>query len=84
MEDHANLPDEIYLVESALDRWTVRLMKYDENFLSGQDWTEFNSAELADVTAAGADDGAENGGAKVVHGSGGIWLAAGGVKLCHL
>jgi hypothetical protein len=26
----------------------------------------------------------ENGGAKVVHGSGGIWHAAGGVKLCHL
>jgi len=26
----------------------------------------------------------ENGGAKLVHGSGGIWLAAGGVKLCHL
>jgi hypothetical protein len=39
-------------------------------------------AILAILTGLGSV--AENGGAKLVHGSGGIWLAAGGVKLCHL
>lgn len=55
LEDHANLPDEIYLVETALDRWAVRLMKYDECYLPEEDQTEFNSAELTDITGAGED-----------------------------
>ena len=54
LENHANLPDEIYLVETALDRWHVRLMKHDENNLPDEGWTEFSSAELTDVTGAGA------------------------------
>ncbi len=52
LEDHANLPDEIYLVETALNRWIVRLMWYDECYLPEDGWTEFNSAELTDITGA--------------------------------
>jgi hypothetical protein len=55
LEDHANLPDEIYLVKTALDRWTVRLMKYDESYLPEEESHEFSSAELTDITGAGAD-----------------------------
>jgi hypothetical protein len=46
-----DLPDEIYLVETALDRWDVRLMKSDEAIFLGEEWTEFDSAQLSDVTA---------------------------------
>jgi hypothetical protein len=51
LAEHSDLPDEIYIVETALDRWDVRLMKYDQSFLLGEDWTEFNSAQLNDITA---------------------------------
>jgi len=54
MEGRANLPDEIYLVETSLDRWDVRLMKHDEKIWPEGAWTEFNSAELTDITGAGA------------------------------
>ncbi|MCH9034287.1 MAG: hypothetical protein IID42_07260 [Planctomycetes bacterium] len=55
LEGRPDLPDEIYLVETALDRWVVRLMKYDEINLPERDWTEFNSAELTDITGASED-----------------------------
>ncbi len=55
LEDHANLPDEIYLVETALNRWVVRLMRYDECYWPEDGWAEFNSAELTDITGAGED-----------------------------
>ena len=50
MEDQADLPDEIYLVQTALDRWVVRCMKYDETFMPDEQWAEFKSAELTDMT----------------------------------
>ena len=55
LEDHTNLPDEIYLVETALNRWVVRLMRYDECYWPEDGWAEFNSAELTDITGAGGD-----------------------------
>ncbi len=55
LEDQANPPDEIYLVETAVDRWAVRLMKYDESYLPEEEWTEFDSVELTDITGAGVD-----------------------------
>ncbi len=55
LEGRPDLPDEVYLVETALDRWVVRLMKYDEINLPERDWTEFNSAELTDITGAGEE-----------------------------
>jgi hypothetical protein len=55
LEDHADLPDEIYLVKTPLNRWTVRLMKYDECYLPEEDRTQFISAELTDITGAGED-----------------------------
>ncbi len=55
LEDHADLPDEIYLVKTPLNRWTVWLMKYDECYLPEEDRTLFNSAELTDITGAGED-----------------------------
>ncbi len=53
--DHADLPDEIYLVETHLDRWKLRVMKHDDRCLPEQDRTEFHSAELADITAPDDD-----------------------------
>lgn len=50
MKERVDLPDEIYLVETAVDRWAVKLMKYDESYLPEGDWKEFDSAELADIT----------------------------------
>ena len=55
LEDHADLPDEIYLVKTPLNRWTVRLMKYDECYLPEEDRTQFISAELTDITGASED-----------------------------
>ncbi len=55
LEDHADLPDEIYLVKTPLDRWNVWLMKYDECYLPEENRTEFNSAELTDITGSGED-----------------------------
>ena len=52
---HIDLPDEIYLVETAIDRWTVRRLKYEENHLPGDDWTEFESADLIDITNSAAE-----------------------------
>jgi hypothetical protein len=45
-----NLPDHIYLVETALDSWDVRLLKDEENIVPEGDWTEFDSAQLKDIT----------------------------------
>ena len=53
--NHADLPDEIYLVKTALDRWNVWPMKYDECCLPEEERTEFNSAELTDITGASED-----------------------------
>lgn len=50
MKERVDLPDEIYLVETAVDRWAVKLMKYDESYLPEEGWAEFDSAELADIT----------------------------------
>lgn len=44
-------PDEIYLVQASLDTWEVRLMNCDQRSLDGEDWIEFDSAELYDITA---------------------------------
>ena len=55
LEDRADQPDEIYLVETGLDRWGVRLMKYDGCYSPEEDRTDFNSAELTDITGAGED-----------------------------
>lgn len=52
-----NLPDEIYLVKSALDTWTVRRMKQDDDMVPEEVWHEFESAELADITGAGEVQG---------------------------
>lgn len=52
MEERADLPDEIYLIETAVNTWAVRLMKYDENYFPEVDWTEFKSTELTDITNA--------------------------------
>ena len=55
LEKRADLPDEIYLVETAVDRWAVRLMKCDESCFPDEDWTEFDSAELTDIINAAAE-----------------------------
>jgi hypothetical protein len=51
LEKRPDLPDEIYLVETALDRWDVRLMKCDAEILLGEEWVEFDSVQLNDITA---------------------------------
>jgi hypothetical protein len=50
LAEHSDLPDEIYLVETVLDRWDVRLLKCDEKIFPGEDWIEFDSAQLNDIT----------------------------------
>jgi hypothetical protein len=45
-----DLPDEIYLVETAIEPWDVRRMKYDGDLLPDDKPTEFASADLVDVT----------------------------------
>jgi hypothetical protein len=49
-EGRADLPDEIYLVETALDTWTTWCMKRDDDLLPEEEWDEFDSAELVDLT----------------------------------
>ena len=46
-----NLPDEIYLIETAVDPWTVRLMKREEDCSRAGDWIEFLAHDLTDMTA---------------------------------
>jgi hypothetical protein len=46
-----DLPDEIYLVETAFATWDVRLMKCDAEILRGEEWIESDSAQLNDITA---------------------------------
>ncbi len=57
LQDRPDLPDEIYLVETAVDTWGVRLLKYDDNHLPENGWEEFNPADLVDITggATGQD-----------------------------
>ena len=50
LNEHPDLPDEIYLVETAINRWHVRVMKYDEAYFPEEDLTEFDSTELVDIT----------------------------------
>lgn len=50
LEERADLPDEIYLVESSVKTWGVRIIKYDGDFFPEQDWTDFDSADLIDIT----------------------------------
>ena len=50
MQDRNNLPDEIYLVETSLDTWTVRRMKNDETHMWEDDWEEFSANELVNIT----------------------------------
>ncbi len=57
LNERPNLPDEIYLVESAINRWHVRVMKYDEEYFPEEDLTVFDSAELVDITGRPARRG---------------------------
>ena len=57
LKERPNLPDEIYLVETAINRWHVRVMKYDEAYFPEDDLAEFDSAELADMTGRPARGG---------------------------
>ncbi len=50
LEERADLPDEIYLVESSVKTWGVRIIKCDEAIFPEQDWTNFDSADLIDIT----------------------------------
>lgn len=50
LEERADVPDEIYLVETALDRWEVRPMKCDDECWPIEGWTEFNADDLTDLT----------------------------------
>ena len=50
LEERSDLPDEIYLVETAANPWAVRLMKYEENYTPEAGWTEFEEATLTDIT----------------------------------
>lgn len=51
LEERSDLPDELYLVETAVNTWGVRLMKYDEEYFPERDWTDFDSADLIDITS---------------------------------
>lgn len=50
LAERRDLPDEVYLVETAIDPWTIRLMKYEENYTPMEDWTEIHTSDLTDVT----------------------------------
>lgn len=52
LAERADIPDEIYLVETALDRWTVWPMKRDDRIWPIEGWVEFHVDELSDLTAA--------------------------------
>ena len=49
--EYADPPDEIYLVETAVDEWGVRLMKNDEGLTLEGEWTVFHLNNLIDLTA---------------------------------
>jgi hypothetical protein len=49
LEERPDLPDEVYLVETAANPWAIRLMKYEENYLPEGGWVEFEEATLADL-----------------------------------
>ena len=49
-KERNDLPDEIYFVESSINTWSVRIIKIDDAFFPEQDWTDFESAVLADLT----------------------------------
>lgn len=55
LEECANLPDEIYLVETAVRTWAVRALKFEDNFCPGDDCATFDSAELTDLTRSAAE-----------------------------
>lgn len=44
-----DLPDEIYLVESGLNRWAVRAMKFGNDLVSDDRGVDFDSTDLVDV-----------------------------------
>ena len=47
-----DLPDEIFLIETAINNWTLRRLKRDAAILPDEDWVEFDSSDLADMTGA--------------------------------
>jgi hypothetical protein len=49
-KERNDLPDEIYLVETSVTPWRVWCMKRDDVLLPEEEWEEFNSAELDDIT----------------------------------
>ena len=56
-EERVDLPDEIYLVETAVKTWAVRPLKLGEDFLPEDNGIEFDSAELTDITSTAAEQG---------------------------
>lgn len=49
LAERSDMPDEIYLVETSLDRWTVYPMKRDDERWPIQGWSEFHADELNDL-----------------------------------
>jgi hypothetical protein len=56
LNQRADVPDEIYLVQTAIGRWTVHSVKDGDNDSPEVDWSEFDSSELTDITARSAYD----------------------------
>ena len=50
LEERADVPDEIYLVETTLDQWEVRPMNYDDECWPIEGWTVFHVDDLIDMT----------------------------------
>jgi hypothetical protein len=51
LAERRDVSDEIYLVETPDTCWVVRLIKCDAKISRGEEWTEFDSAQLNDITA---------------------------------
>jgi hypothetical protein len=55
LKERSDTPDEIYLVQTTVDRWAVHLMKHDRSYLQEGDWAEFDCDELIDITTRRTD-----------------------------
>lgn len=44
-----NPPDEIFLVETSLERWTVRQLKYDDSIFEDMNFSEFQRGDLTNI-----------------------------------
>jgi hypothetical protein len=55
LEERPDAPDEVYLVQTAVDRWAVHFLKDRDNYLHEEDWVEFDSNELNDIATRRAD-----------------------------